>query len=158
MKTIENGKRIFAAVIVGLLFFSLIVSSCKKDSPNMKTYTITGNATGSQVVPAVSGTGTATLSGTFDRSSNMLNYTLSWNGLTGPPTGGGFYAGAAGANGTAVGTAFIYGDTPLPNGSISGSVALTNEQGTELMSGNIYYSISTATNVGGEVRSQVGLQ
>src|SRR4051812_5976837 len=94
-------------MLVVTLVFIAALTSCKddnNDTVNNKPYTISGNASGSQVVPAVSGSGTGTISGTYDPSTRLLTYSSNWNGLTGAPSSGGFYSGASGVSGTAVGT------------------------------------------------------
>ena len=72
-------------------------------------FTISGNAGGSQVVPAVTDSGTATISGTYSSSTRQLITTTNWTNLTVGPTTGGFYVGATGTNGTLVGSDWALG-------------------------------------------------
>jgi hypothetical protein len=118
-------------------------------------YTISGSATGAQMVPAVTGTGSATISGTYNASTNQLNYTTTWTGLTGGPTSGGFYMGATGQSGTMVGSPWTLGTTTTAAGSVNGQLTLTDAQETDLLAGNWYYTLGTAANTGGEVRGQI---
>lgn len=142
---------------------SMVAISCDDDDDNdndnnptpTRNYTISGNASGSQVVPAVEGTGTGTLTGTYNPTTRVFSYTNTWNGLTGAPTGGGFYSGATGVNGTAVGTPWTYDETVTETGTYTGSMTLTQAQEQQLLNGNWYYGYNTATNAGGEVRGQI---
>src|SRR4051812_30068564 len=102
MKTIIRtpNRKINAMIFFCLLASSLTMQYCKsKNDPapvNNKPYTISGNANGSQVVPAVTGDGTGTMTGTYNPATHKLEYTSTWSGLSGAPTSGGFYNGASG--------------------------------------------------------------
>jgi hypothetical protein len=137
----------------------LMFAACDKDddnsNPNNNMYTISGNATGANMVPSVTGTGTGTITGTYNGDTRQLNYTTNWNGLTGAPTAGGFYNGAAGVNGAAMGSAWTFGTNPTATGSTTGQMTLTADQATQLTGGNWYYTMGTAANSGGEVRGQI---
>lgn len=143
-------------LVASLTFFCvLVISSCKKDSTNNSPYTLTGNASGAQMVPAVSGNGTATFNGTYNPSTKIMTYTTNWSNLTGAPTSGGFYYGAAGSAGTAVGTPWTTDSTWTGTGTYSGTMTLTADQASQLTTGNWYYSMGTAANPTGEARGQI---
>jgi hypothetical protein len=150
-----QSLKVFLAVftLIGLLS----VTACHKDEakPAATTYTISGSANGSQVVPANAATGTATITGVYTPSTGMLTFTVNWTGLTGAPASGGFFAGASGVTGTAMGTAWNFGTAPAATGSISGQMTLTSDQAAALTSGGWYYSIGTTSYPGGEVRGQI---
>lgn len=134
------------------------ISSCDKDNDNdndNRTYTISGNANGGQVVPSVSGTGTATISGTYNPNTKLLTYNSGWTGLSGAPVFGGFYAGSSGANGALVGNPWDLGTTPATDGTLNGSMTLTADQANQLVNGGWYYSYNTSANPAGEVRGQI---
>lgn len=158
MKTLFSSFRfkplLFASMLLGLFF----VTSCDKDDndePDNRPYTISGNASGSQVVPAVSGTGTATITGTYNPEDRSLTYTSNWSGLTGMPTSGGFYNGASGSSGTLIGTAWSLPTDASGTGSYNGTITLTPEEANQLTAGNWYYSYGTTANPSGEVRGQI---
>jgi len=142
-----------------LIFFSFAVMSCKDDDNNNQVnnqpYTISGDASGAQMVPSVTGTGTGTITGTYDPKTRQLNYTSNWNGLTGAPTSAGFYSGARGSSGTAVGTPWTIASGSTGTGSLTGSMTLTEDQANQFTNGGWYYSYGTDTNPGGEVRGQI---
>ena len=158
MKTQFFRGRKLIAMLALVLISSFMLTSCKKDDDNKvdnRPYTLSGDASGSQMVPAVAGTGTGTITGSFDPATNQLTYTTNWNGLTGAPTSGGFYNGASGANGTAIGDPWTFESTATGTGTRSGTMTLTSEQVGQLLGGNWYYSYGTAANSGGEVRGQI---
>jgi hypothetical protein len=137
---------------------SFMLTSCDKDDEDNvdnRPYTISGNAAGSQVVPAVAGNGTGTITGSYDPATGQLSYTSNWSGLSGAPTSGGFYNGASGAAGTAVGNPWTFDATATGTGSNTGTMTLNSEQASQLLGGNWYYSYGTAANPGGEVRGQI---
>lgn len=141
------------------LFFAVFaLTGCKKDKndePDNRPYTLTGNATGDQVVPAVTGEGTGTFTGTYHPDTRKLTYTTTWNGLSGAPTSGGFYTGARGAAGTAAGDPWTIGSGWTGAGTTTGEMTLTSQQGSDLINGNMYYSLGTAENTAGEIRGQI---
>jgi hypothetical protein len=147
-------------LMTGIAMLGLLsLAACDKDDDNDNTqtgmYTISGNASGAQMVPSVAGNGTATMTGTYNSNTRALNYTTNWSGLSGGPTSGGFYGGATGVNGSAIGSPWTYGANPGASGSVSGNMSLTPAQATDLMNGNWYYTMGTSANAGGEVRGQM---
>ena len=148
------GKGLITAMVMAS---AVLFTSCDKDDDDtpMRTYAISGNASGSQVVPAVAGTGTGTIVGTYNPNNHMLTYTTTWTGLTGAPTAGSFYSGASGANGTAVGTGWTFDPASTGTGTMAGTMTLTDAQAAELTAGGWYYTYSTAANPTGEVRGQI---
>jgi hypothetical protein len=149
--------RVLKTASVAFIFVAFLSAGCKKDSatPTNASYNISGNANGSQVVPAVSGSGTGTITGTYNPNTRLLTYTSNWSGLTGAPSSGGFYTGASGSSGTAMGTPWTIASGSTGTGTTTGTMTLTEAQASSLMNGNVYYSYGTAANPGGEVRGQV---
>src|SRR2546423_10884608 len=98
MKTNTIKWLSLSCAFLTLMFFS---TSCHKDnnSTNTNMYTISGNASGDQESPVVTTTGSGTLTGTFDASTNALQYTVNWSNLSGTATAAHFHGPAAvGAN------------------------------------------------------------
>jgi hypothetical protein len=159
MKTRKSSAQWFATLSI-FLFAVVILSACHKDNESKNTngtrvFTISGSASASQVVPAATDSGTASISGTFSESTGKLITTTSWSNLTGGPTAGGFYNGAAGSNGTLVGSAWALGTGLNGAGSFTDTLTLTNDQAAQLTNGNWYYTLSTLANPNGEVRGQI---
>lgn len=96
------------------------------------------------------GAGAGTLTGSIDKTSKMLTWSVSYSGLSGPVAASHFHGpAAAGANAGVVVPATV---TTNP---ITGSAQLTDVQIADLLAGKWYYNIHTAANRGGEIRGQV---
>ena len=149
-------KKMWSVAFAALLSASLL-TSCDEDQEDvgMNMYTISGNATGAQMSPAVTTNATGTITGTYDANTNLLTYTTTWTGLGGNATTGGFFAGTAGQNGTAAGTGWTLGANAGTSGTYSGTMTLTDAQETQLLNGGWYYTVGTATRTSGEIRGQI---
>lgn len=158
MKNVFSVSKRFLLIGSMVAMGALVLSGCKKDNnnnDNKTNYSISGNASGSQMVPAVSDTGTATISGTYNGNTRVLTYTTNWSNLTGAPTSGGFYSGATGVSGTLVGSTWDLGTGLTETGTFSGQTTLTADQANQLLNGGWYYSLGTTANPNGEVRGQI---
>lgn len=154
MKTIPIFKKSLIAIAV--LATGFYVASCDKDDDidNINSFSLSGNASGSQVVPPVTTNGTATLSGSYNPDNNMLNYTINWSNLSGPATMMHFHGPAA----TGVSAGAIVGLNITANGvsgTASGNLILSDTTENHLLTGKIYYNIHTALYPDGEIRGQV---
>lgn len=156
MKALFLSKR---ALLALCLSASLFAVSCDKDNDDIghnDTYAVSGNGSGAQVVPAVTTTATSSITGTYDRSSNNLQYSISWTGLVGAANAVRFYGPAlTGANAAGDAHYNVTITTAGITGNATGNVTLTAEQEAELLSGNWYYTVSSATYLAGEVRGQI---
>jgi len=154
MKTVKFKTLMIAFSVAAT---SLFVISCDKDKndTNDRTYSISGNANGSQMVPTVAGSGSGTITGTYNANTNVLTYTTTWNGLTGAPITGSFYTGTTGTVGTAVGTMWTFPAGTTATGTMNGSITLTDAQETQLLNGQWYYVYGTTANTSGEIRGQI---
>jgi hypothetical protein len=159
MKTKRNfaRKSLIISTLVTLTLFAFTACTKTKDDNNNKNrmYAISGNANGNQVVPPVSDSATGSISGTFNQSTGQLITTTSWSGLTGNPISGGFYNGASGTNGSLVGASWALGPELTATGSFNDTLTLTNDQATQLINGDLYYSLGTTANPNGEIRGQI---
>jgi hypothetical protein len=159
MRSVQSIVR--KTVILQLFLFvnAALFMSCSKDNDNNKNsmYTVTGNASGSQVVPAVTGNGSGTFTGTYDANSRVMNYNSTWTGLSGNANTGGFYSGAAGSNSTmpAMYNFTLTPGTAMGAGTAMGTMTLTQAQHDDLMAGRWYYTVGTEANPNGEVRGQI---
>ena len=159
MKTMNFLKR-FTNVPVLIAVASVIgFSSCEKDEfddLNEDTYSLTGNASGSQVVPAVNTTATGSISGSYNAQTNQMQYNISWNGLAESATDSvSIYGPAAvGANGTLIGKVAV--TTAGVAGSAVGGATLTEEEESSLLDNEWYFVIGNSTTYpGGEIRGQI---
>lgn len=148
-------KKILLLALAGLAF----TSACKKDDNNTPaTLQLAGTMAATTEVPAVkvASTGTGSVAGTYDPTSMVLTYTVTYAGLTGNPSAGHFHFGDA----KHAGNVFISFPT-LPaatSGTVSGTATLTAMQADSFKLGHVYSNIHTASNAGGEVRANVTLK
>lgn len=154
-----RATRWLLAIAVACSAFAFTGCDDDDDDPvDTRSYTISGNADGSQMVPGVAGTGSGTISGTYDPNTRVLTYQSNWTNLTGGPTSGGFFTAAKGSNGVAVGAPWTFDAAATGTGSTSGSITLTESQGAQLTAGNMYYAYGTLANAGGEIRGQISAE
>lgn len=150
-------KKAFISLTL-LCAIAITIASCKKDkdnnSPDPNAYTISTSMNGSKEVPANASTGSGTLTGTYNKGTNKLAYTINWSGLTGTSTAMHFHGPAAATvnAGVAVGLTIT---TPGATGGATGEVTLTEAQEADLLAGMWYLNVHTAANPGGEIRGQV---
>jgi hypothetical protein len=107
---------------------------------------------GRSEVPKTTSKGTGTFDATFDTQSKALNYTLTFNGLTGPATAAHIHGPATRKE--SAGVVAPLGDKS-PTSPVSGSVTLTDDQAKALASSKLYVNVHTAANPGGEIRGQI---
>jgi hypothetical protein len=147
------------------LFIALgVASACKSEEANPEQTVsstlappsdlLLANATlsGANEVPAVTSTATGTASGSYNKTSKLLNLNVTYAGIT--PTAWHIHNGASGVAGPVVfgfGTAF---STPFTYVS---PLALATDQETNLLAGNNYVNIHSAKAPGGEIRGQLAL-
>ena len=140
-----------------LLICGISFSSCHKDNTATTTtitYKLSGNAAGDQEVPAVTTSGTGTLTGTLNNNTNALHYSVAWTNLSGTATAAHFHGPAtAGANSGVVIPFQIVNSGN--SGTATGDTTLTEAQKADLIAGKWYWNVHTAAHGGGEIRAQV---
>ncbi len=155
MKKFQFIRPLLYAVIVAAI--SLLVIACEKEddvNENGQSYTLSGNASGNQEVPPVSTSASAILTGTYNRETNALTYSINWTGLSGTATAIHFHGPAP----LGMSAADIHGLTIITNGvsgSAAGSLVIADSTESHLLDGKIYYNIHTVLNPAGEIRGQV---
>ncbi|CAB3790905.1 CHRD domain-containing protein [Pararobbsia alpina] len=130
------------------LTFSLVAPALV----SAKTVDLKADLLSSTEVPPNTSKGHGRLQGTYDTSSKTLTWKVSYADLSGPTTAAHFHGPApAGQNAGVV--------IPIPKDGlaspIEGKATLTEQQESDLMSGNWYFNVHTAQNPGGEIRGQV---
>jgi hypothetical protein len=134
---------LFAAITTGMLFIAVPASAA--------TMHFTAKLNGASETPPNTTPGTGTASVDLDTSSDMVSWTLTYSGLTGPATGAHFHGPAA--VGKQAGVAIpMTGALASP---IKGSAKVTDAQAKDLKAGLWYVNLHTAANPGGEIRGQV---
>ena len=131
------------------------MEACKNDKdPDEREYNLSGVASGSLEVPAVTTTGTANLTGEYDGDDNKLEYKIEWQNLSGTVL-------AAHIHGPAL--AGVNADALIPltitlngtSGKLEGSVTLPDSTENFLLQGKLYYNLHTTLHAGGEIRGQI---
>jgi hypothetical protein len=105
----------------------------------------------SEVPPRVSH-GHGALQATFDTATKTLQWTVTYDGLSGPATAAHFHGPAPVGQNAGVVVPIDKKSLPSP---IRGSQTLTEQQVTDLMAGQWYFNVHTAQNPTGEIRGQV---
>jgi len=143
-------NKIITCFIVAVFAFS----GCKKDKTTTNTtmYNISATMNGAQESPAVTTNGTGTVTGTYDKNTKTLSYTVNWTNLSGNATIAHFHGPAApGTNASiVVPFSFTAGAT-----SATGTTTLTDQQESDLLNGLWYANVHTQAHGGGEIRGQV---
>ena len=130
---------------LGLAFAALIAPPSSKAD----IFTLEGIATGSQQTPPVPSTGSGSITVTFDNTTNMMSFTISYSGLSGAVTAVHIHRAAFGVAGPVI---FDIPPTPSP---VTGVLTLTPAQASDLLSGLFYLNIHTTSFPDGEVRAQL---
>ena len=136
-----------------LLTSLLALSACNMSPMASNVSTLTARLSGANEVPAANSNGSGTLSANLDKATNVLSWTVTYSGLSGPATGGHFHGPAKMGQNAGVALPFT-GSLESP---IRGTATLTPAQMDAVMNGNWYVNLHTAANPGGEIRGQVTL-
>lgn len=155
MKMVFFNRNPIQLLVGAALVVSTLFVSCNKDDDIVDdTYTISGNASGSQMNPSTTSTGTGTMTGSYDARTNVLQYNIAWSNLS---TTAGlvqvYGPASAGVNGSLLFPLTI--TSPGVSGSASGNITLTDTQEAALLANSIYYTVSSTTYPSGEIRGQV---
>ena len=145
MKTIINSFPISAKTVLITVFVLLVgFSACDDDDEpvNDGTVNYSGSFVKSGDAVVTSATGTAT--GTFNPTTLVLTYKLTWTGL-------GSNAAAMHFHDAGPVIVPITGFAEATSGTYSGTATLTADQATDLAAGKIYAQIHTVNFPGGEI-------
>lgn len=143
IRTIASTGALFAAFGLGAIAAMPAMAAMAE--------TVTAKLAATNEVPANPSTGMGTLEGSFDKQTKMLNWTVTYSGLTGPVKAGHFHGPAMAGQNSGVALGFT-GSVDSP---IKGTATLTDAQAADLLAGKWYVNLHTAAHAGGEVRGQV---
>jgi CHRD domain len=140
------------SLLFSLFAISVLTFSCKKDevvvNPDI-VYQVLTTLSGANEVPAVASTASGSVTGTYNKTTKILNVTVNYAGIE--PTAWHIHKGAAG---TAGGVVFNFGaDFKTPFSSIP--LILTEAQETDLLTGLYYVNIHSAKSASGEIRGNL---
>ena len=107
--------------------------------------------TGAEEVPPVATTASGTADVRYNTGTNMLSWSVTHTGLSGPVTGAHIHGPAGPGQNAGVVIPF----TNLNAATITGEARITPEQLTQLTSGQWYVNLHTQRNPGGEIRGQL---
>ncbi len=138
---------LIAAASVAALAFSAAAGSAAE-------MTFKTDMKASLETPPTTSTGTGEVTATYDPSTKMLNWTITYSGLTGPATAAHFH-GPAKEGASAPPVVAIKGDLASP---IKGMATLTDQQAKDLQAGLWYFNVHTAKFPNGELRGQLTAQ
>jgi hypothetical protein len=110
--------------------------------------------TGAQQVPPVTTNATGTADLTYDASSRVLTWNVSYSGLSGPATMAHIHGPAAAGKNAPPVIFLSEKGAPVAN-PIKGQATLTPEQAQQMMAGDWYINIHTQAHADGEIRGQV---
>lgn len=143
-------KSVFGFSAILFLFFIGVSCSNDDDDPIPNPVIVTFNAVliGASEVPANPSTATGTATGSYNKTTKILNVKVTYSGIA--PTMGHIHVGAVGVSGPVV----------LPFSNLMSPInytspALTAAQETDLLANNYYVNLHTEAYPGGEIRGQL---
>jgi hypothetical protein len=137
----------FRRVLLATALSAVFVSAA-----SAATVTYTARLSGRNEVPKTASKGTGKLDATFDTQTKVLNYKVTFGGLSGPATVAHIHGPATRKENA--GVVAPLGDKN-PTSPITGTVTLTDDQAKALASSKLYVNVHTAANPGGEIRGQI---
>jgi hypothetical protein len=146
---IKKCFQILSLLMMGML----ILGSCKENDDSDDNLVEFSNVeiSGDEEVPPIDSDATGTFNGTYDKTTKVLTYTLTFSGIE--PTNMHFHKGAVGVGGGPV--VIPISSSPYTSPINSATPALTDEQETDLLNGDWYVNIHSAAYPPGEIRGQV---
>lgn len=147
MKTIIRFIRINQQTL-GITVLVLLIgfSSCKKEDDASMNGTISYSGTFTKSSDAVVTSASGTATATYDPSTMVLSYHLTWSGLGSNALNMHFHD-----NGPVI--AEITGFANSTSGTVSGTVTLSTSQSADLGAGKIYAQIHTVNIPAGEIKA-----
>ncbi|CAG2292624.1 CHRD domain-containing protein [Burkholderia sola] len=135
-----------------LLQVALFAGVLAAGSAAAETVRLSANLQPSSEVPPTATKGSGAVAATYDTATRLLQWTVTYEHLTGPATAAHFHGPAPVGQNAGV-------QVPIPKDElaspIKGSKALTDEQVTDLMGGRWYFNIHTKEHPSGEIRGQM---
>lgn len=143
-------KKLSSSLLAVLLMGAVAFTGCKKDDDDdaaPSTTKLEATINGQQEVPAVTSAGSGNFTGTYDKMSRVLTYTVTYQGFT--PSAGHIHSAAPGSNGPVV---VPFSSVASP---ITGTATLSEADAAELLKGNFYVNFHTSANPSGEIRGNI---
>lgn len=116
--------------------------------------TMTVPLTGAQQVPPVQTSGHGSADLTYDPSTRVLTWTITYSGLSGPATMAHIHGPAPSGKNAGV-EVWLSQHGQQATSPIKGQATLTPAQAQQLMAGDTYINVHTQAHPGGEIRGQI---
>ena len=133
---------------------TLLVAGCGMMQPKSNQLTFTTQLRGANEVPPAATTATGQVDAVLNKDTNLLQWKMTYDGLSGPATAGHFHGPAMVGAYAGVASPF---NNPVTS-PMAGQATLTAAQVADLMAGKWYANIHTAKFPGGEIRGQMTLR
>ena len=137
-------------VYSAVLLASLLAWGVQAAAQPSNATTLRARLSGASLVPPTDTTATGTMQVSLDKQSRELKWTLSTQGLSGPPIGASFHGPAMPGENAAVAVPL-----DLAQGVDTGTVTLTPTQVSEVLAERWYVNVATKAAPQGEIRGQV---
>lgn len=150
----KMNRFLIALMVAASTFF---FTACEEDIEEA-TLTKTTTMTGDQEVPAVTTTGSASLSYTYNKSTKTLTYTLTWANLVDSVTAMHIHGLAGRGQSAGILQGFTLSTVQRrKEGTYTGSVYFDGliMKEPELLAGKYYLNLHTKAYPGGELRGQI---
>lgn len=147
---VNKGSGTLNKVIMTMAASALLGGVMMGGAAWAQTVQLSGQMSAAQEVPPKDSKGTGAFTGTYNPATHGLDYSLTYQGLTGPATMAHLHGPAAVGQNAPVEVPFTVSPSP-----IKGTATLTDAQAADLMAGRLYANVHTGANPGGEIRGQV---
>ncbi|AYA37906.1 CHRD domain-containing protein [Hymenobacter oligotrophus] len=144
-------KRFSTMLLLAGLMATAACNDSNDDDNTPTTMQASATLNGSQEVPANNSAATGTMTGTYDKSTRTLTYTVTYQGFT--PAAGHIHQAPPGQNG-----GVIVPFSSVATSPIRGTATLTEADAASLMAGNTYVNLHSSTYPNGEIRGNITLK
>jgi hypothetical protein len=146
--TVSISRRVFM-LLAGLALAGTV--SLAQAAPVSFTVPLSGD----QQVPPVQTSGSGTANLTYDPSTHVVTWNITFSGLTGPATMAHFHGPAPAGKNAGVKVWISQKGNMDVTSLISGQATLSADDAQMFEAGNMYINVHTKANPGGEIRGQV---
>jgi hypothetical protein len=146
--TVSISRRVFM-LLAGLALAGTV--SLAQAAPVSFTVPLSGD----QQVPPVQTSGSGTANLTYDPSTHVVTWNITFSGLTGPASMAHFHGPAPAGKNAGVKVWISQKGNMDVTSPISGQATLSADDAQMFEAGNMYINVHTKANPGGEIRGQV---